>query len=266
MSKIHHTAIIEEGAILGKDVSIDAFSFIGKNVVIGDNSSVGKYTIVEGHTLIGKHTHIFSHAAIGTIPQDLKYQGEKVELIIGDHNTIREFTLINPGTKGGGSITKIGHHNLLMGYVHLGHDVIVGNHCILANGAALAGHVELGNHVIIGGGFSPIHQFVKIGDYAMIAGASAVTQDVPPYCLAEGNRATLRGLNLVGLRRSFSRESINALKVAYRDIFQKQHPIKEAINTILNQTQSLEVKALCHFIQKSQRGIAFTRIQKEDNK
>jgi UDP-N-acetylglucosamine acyltransferase len=188
----------------------------------------------------------------------LKYAGEESELIIGDDNTIREFTLLNPGTKGGGMVTRIGNHNLLMGYVHLGHDVILGDHCILANGATLAGHVELGDHVVIGG-LTPIHQFVHIGDYAMIGGASAVAQDIPPYCLAEGNRAVLRGLNLTGLRRKIEREEINALKSAYRELFEQGKPLQDVAEHLQQTQHSVHVKKLCDFIQSSKRGIPFTR-------
>jgi len=157
MSLIHPSAIIEDGALLGKNVSVGPFACIGKKVRIGDNTSISSHTVIEGDTTIGKNNRIFSHAAIGTVPQDLKYAGEDVKLVIGDNNTIREFTLLNPGTKGGGSVTKVGSGNLLMAYVHLGHDVIIGDNCILANAATLAGHVELGNHVVIGG-FTPVHQ------------------------------------------------------------------------------------------------------------
>jgi len=197
MANIHPTATVEDGAQIGENVKIGAYTYISKNVKIGDNTEIASHTLIEGNTTIGKGNKIFSHAVIGSIPQDLKYKGERVELIIGDNNKIREFTLINPGTEGGGSVTKIGNNNLLMGYVHIAHDVIIKDNCILANGATLAGHVELGNGVVIGG-LTPIHQFVKIGDLAMVAGASALSQDVPPYCLVEGNRAYLRGLNLTG--------------------------------------------------------------------
>ena len=138
MSLIHDSAIIEEGAILGTNVSIGPFVYIGSKVKIGDNTTIASHAVIEGNTTIGKNNRIFSHTAVGTIPQDLKFKGEDVQLIIGDNNTIREFTLLNPGTKGGGSVTKIGNGNLLMGYVHLGHDVIIGDNCILANGATLA--------------------------------------------------------------------------------------------------------------------------------
>ncbi|WP_295419126.1 acyl-ACP--UDP-N-acetylglucosamine O-acyltransferase [Sulfurovum sp.] len=258
MSLIHPTAVIEEGAVIGPNVSVGPFAYIGPKVKIGDNTAVASHAVIEGNTTIGKNNRIFSHSAVGTIPQDLKYAGEDVQLIIGDNNTIREFTLLNPGTKGGGSVTKIGNGNLLMAYVHLGHDVIMGDNCILANGATLAGHVELGNHVVIGG-LTPVHQFVHIGDYAMIGGASALAQDIPPYCLAEGNRASLRGLNLTGLRRQMGREDINALKVAYRELFEQGNPLQEAAQRLFETSDSEKVKALCKFIKTSKRGIPFTR-------
>jgi UDP-N-acetylglucosamine acyltransferase len=263
MSNIHPTAVIEDGAILGENVSVGPFAYIGSKVSIGDNTTIASHAVVEGKTTIGKNNRIFSHSAVGTIPQDLKFDGENVELIIGDNNTIREFTLLNPGTKGGGSVTKIGNGNLLMGYVHLGHDVIMGDNCILANGATLAGHVELGNHVVVGG-LTPIHQFVHIGDYAMIGGASALAQDIPPFCLAEGNRANLRGLNLTGLRRQMKREEINALKTAYRELFEQGNPLQEVAQKIFETTESDKVKKLCEFIKTSKRGIPFIRVKNED--
>jgi UDP-N-acetylglucosamine acyltransferase len=258
MSNIHPTAIIGDGAKIGNNVRIGAFAVISSQASIGDNSIIDTHAIVDGKTTIGSDNHIFSHAVVGSIPQDLKFHGEEVELIIGDNNRIREFTLINPGTEGGGSVTKIGNNNLLMGYVHIGHDVIIGDNCILANGATLAGHVELGNRVVIGG-LTPIHQFVHIGDFAMIAGASALSQDIPPYCLAEGNRATLRGLNLTGLRRHLDREDINRLKVAYRGLFESGEPLKESINRLLKDENSKIVKKLLEFVADSKRGIPFIR-------
>jgi UDP-N-acetylglucosamine acyltransferase len=262
MSNIHPTAIIEEGAILGDNISVGPYTYIGKHVTIGDHTQIDSHTLIDGYTTIGKHNHIFSHAAIGSVPQDLKYNGEKVELIIGDHNTIREFTLLNPGTKGGGSVTKVGDHNLLMGYVHLGHDVIMGDHCILANGATLAGHVELGDHVVIGG-LSAVHQFVHIGEYAMLGGASALAHDLPPYCMAQGNRAKLKGLNATGLRRKIEREEINALNRAYKALFKENRPLKEVAQELLETNPIEKVKYLCKFIKTSKRGISFKR---EENK
>ena len=257
MSSIHPTAIIEDGAIIGDNVTIGAYSYISKDVKIGDNTKIATHTIIEGYTTIGCDNEIFSHAVIGSIPQDLKYAGEKVELIIGDGNKIREFTLLNPGTKGGGSITKIGNNNLFMGYVHIAHDVIVGDRCILANAAALAGHVEIGNGVVIGA-YTPVHQFVKIGDLAMIAGASAVNQDVPPYCLVEGNRAKIRGLNLTGLRRAIEQDDINNLKRAYKELFGGKMAMKDAA-IMLSKSENPHIKNLANFILNTKRGIAIKR-------
>ena len=258
MSNIHPNAIIEEGATIGSNATIGPFVTISSKVIIGSNNVIEAHAVIDGRTTIGDGNHIFSHSVIGSIPQDLKYAGEDVELIIGNNNKIREFTLLNPGTKGGGSITKIGDNNLLMGYVHLGHDVRLGNNCILANGATLAGHVELGNNVVIGG-FTPVHQFVHIGDFAMIAGASALSQDVPPYCLAEGNRAILRGLNLTGLRRHMNRDDINALKSIYKILFESGEALQETAQILLQEENSESIKNLLEFITTSKRGIPFIR-------
>ncbi len=258
MSMISPQAIIEEGAQIGENVSIAPYAFVSSEAIIGEGTSIAQGACVYGKTTIGKNNKIFSHAVIGSVPQDLKYNGEEVELIIGDNNTIREFTLLNPGTAGGGSKTIIGSHNLLMGYVHVGHDCIIGDHCIFANAATIAGHVEIGNHVVIGG-MTPVHQFVHIGDYAMVAGASALSQDVPPFCMVEGNRASLRGLNLTGLRRKLERDEINQLKSAYRELFEKGRPLKEAAQELLEATKSDYVKALCDFAITTKRGIAYER-------
>jgi len=256
---IHPTAIIEEGAQVADNVRIGAYSVIGAQVRIGEGTEIASHTLIEGITTIGRNNRIFSHAVLGSIPQDLKYHGEEVRLEIGDGNTIREFTLINPGTEGGGGVTRIGNENLLMGYVHVAHDVIIGDHCILANAATLAGHVELGNYVVIGG-MTPIHQFVTVGDYAMVAGASALSQDIPPYCLAEGNRAVVRGLNLTGLRRRLDRMDIDAIKRAYRELFESGEAIRDTAERLLNENDVNEaVEKLCRFIMESRRGIPFKR-------
>lgn len=258
MSKISQLAVIEDGAIIGENVEIGPFCFISSESIIGDGTTIAASACIYGKTTIGKNNRIFSHAVIGSIPQDLKFKGEEVELIIGDNNTIREFTLFNPGTAGGGSKTIIGNNNLFMGYVHLGHDVIIGNNCILANAATLAGHVELGNHVVIGG-MTPVHQFIHIGDYAMVGGASALAQDIPPFCMAEGNRAILRGLNLTGLRRHLELDTINALKSAYRALFESGKPLKDSADEILKNTDNNYVKDLCNFVLTTKRGIPFER-------
>ncbi|MBN2870166.1 MAG: acyl-ACP--UDP-N-acetylglucosamine O-acyltransferase [Campylobacterales bacterium] len=258
MSLISPHAIIEEGAQIGPDVEIGAFCFVSGRAKIGKGTKIAQGACIYGNTTIGEYNEIFSHAVLGSVPQDLKYAGEEVELIIGDRNKIREFTLFNPGTAGGGGKTVVGNDNLFMGYVHLGHDVIIGDHCILANAATLAGHVEMGNFAVIGG-MTPVHQFVKIGDYAMIAGASALSQDIPPYCLAEGNRAVLRGLNLNGLRRHIERADIDALRSAYRDLFESGKPLQETASALLADSQSDYVKKMCEFIINTKRGIPFER-------
>ena len=243
---------------IGKNCQIGTGAIIDENVVIGDNCIIEPYAVITGYTQIGDNNHIFSHAVVGSIPQDLKYHGEKTKLIIGNNNKIREFTLINPGTVGGGGITKIGDNNLLMGYVHIAHDVIIGNNCILANAATLAGHVELEDNVVVGG-MTPIHQFVKIGEFAMVAGASALSQDVPPYCLAEGNRAKLRGLNLTGLRRKLeNRDDINAIKRAYKELFESGKPIREVAEELVK-SENRYVKHLAEFVLNSKRGIPYDR-------
>lgn len=258
MSNISPLAIIEEGAQIGENVTIAPHVFISSQSIIGDGTSIAHGTCIYGKTTIGKNNRIFSHAVLGSIPQDLKYKGEEVELIIGDNNSIREFTLFNPGTEGGGSKTVIGDGNLFMGYVHLGHDAIVGDNCVLANGVALAGHAEIGDHVVIGA-YTPVHQFCHIGDHAMIGGASALAQDIPPYCLAEGNRAKLRGLNVNGLRRRMERSDINALKSAYAELFNKGKPLKEVAEALLQSSDNDHVKKLCNFVIETKRGIPFER-------
>lgn len=259
MNSIHKTAIIEDGAILGDNISIGAYSIIKKDAKIGDGTIIESHTLIDGKTTIGKNNHIFSHAVIGSIPQDLKFSGEDVELIIGDNNKIREFTLFNPGTKGGGSITKIGNNNLFMGYVHVAHDVIISNNCIFANAVTLAGHVEVDDFAVIGG-LTPIHQFCKIGTQVMVGGASAVAQDIPPFCLAEGNKAVLRGLNLTGLRRRFDdREDIDEIKSAYKSLFESNKPLKETAKELLDTKKNKYVQELASFVMNTKRGIPFNR-------
>ena len=259
MSQIHQTAIIEDGATIEEDVTIGAFTIIGANVKIGTGTKIGSHCEIVGKTIIGKNNEIFSHATIGSIPQDLKFGGEDVELIIGDHNTIREYTLFNPGTQGGGGKTIIGSHNLFMGYTHVAHDCIIGDHCIFANVATLAGHVEIGDHVVVGG-LTPVHQFCKLGSYSMIAGGSVVTQDIPPFCLAEGNRAVLRGLNLTGLRRNLKNRSyVDEIKKAYKEIFESGAPVAESAKKLKFTTDNEYVVELAQFVLDTKRGIPFNR-------
>lgn len=263
MSKIHSTAIIEEGAKLSSGVSVGAYAFVGKNAVIGEGTTIGHSAHINGHTTIGKNNKIFPHTAIGTAPQDLKYAGEPTRLEIGDNNTFREFCQVNIGTVHGGGVTKIGSNCLIMGHTHIAHDDIIGDNCILANFAVLAGHVELGNNVIIGGS-TAVHQFVKIGSYTMVGGASAVSQDLPPYTLVEGNRAVIRGLNLVGLRRAFSREVIDAIKPVFKLLFRGTSSPKVAAEALLKTDLIPEAKTLCEFVLASKRGVPVLRADKEE--
>ncbi|MEZ5691852.1 MAG: acyl-ACP--UDP-N-acetylglucosamine O-acyltransferase [Rickettsiales bacterium] len=218
-SNIHPTAIIADSAQIGDNAKIGAYCVIGDNVMIGDNCELISHVVINGITKIGSNCRIFPFTSIGFEPQDLKYKGEPSTLEIGDNNTIREYVTINTGTEGGGMKTVIGNNCLFMVGSHIAHDCILGNNIILANNATLAGHVEIGDFSIIGG-LAAIHQFVKIGEHAVIGGMSGVEHDVIPYGSVIGERANLAGLNLVGLkRRGFDRETIHALRGAYKMIF-----------------------------------------------
>ena len=257
MVNIHKTAIVEDGVELGVNIEIGPYSIIKKGVKINDNTKISSHCVIEGNTFIGKNNEIFAHATLGSIQQDLKYKGEYVELIIGDNNKIREYTLFNPGTEGGGGKTVIGNNNLFMGYVHIAHDCIIGNNCIFANVATLAGHVEVEDYAVVGG-LSAIHQFCKIGEMAMLGGGSIVVQDIPPYCITEGNRAILRGLNLTGLRRNLNnRNDIDEIKKAYKRLFNSNEPLKDVANELLN-SNNIYVKKMAKFVIDSKRGIPYT--------
>ena len=259
MTNIHKTAIIEDGAKIGLDVTIGPFTIIGAKVVIGDNTTISNNVFIDGKTTIGKNNKIFSHAVLGTIPQDLKYNGEETELIIGDHNTIREHTLINTGTAGGGYKTIIGDNCLIMGHVHIGHDCILSNNIVIANSCAIAGHVEIDNNAVVGG-MSAIHQFCKIGEQAMIGGGSILVQDIPPFCICEGNRASLRALNINGLRRNFkNRKDIDAIRKTYKEIFESGQPIIDVANNIIETNNNQYAKQLALFVVNTKRGIPFSR-------
>lgn len=216
---IHPTAIIEPGAKLGKNVKIGPYCCVGSDVELGDDVHLVSHVCIAGKTKIGDRTQIFPFASIGHRPQDLKYKDEPSTLTIGTDNTIREYVTIQPGTQGGGMLTKVGNHCLFMASSHVAHDCILGDHIILANNATLGGHVTIEDHVIIGG-MSAIHQFVRLGSHAMIGGMSGVEQDVIPFGVVTGDRARLSGLNLIGLkRRGFSSSEINELREAYRFVF-----------------------------------------------
>ncbi len=256
MAKIHETALVDPHAEFDANIEVGAYSIIGPKVKIGKGTRIRSHVVVEGNTTLGEGNIIFQFASVGSVPQDLKYKGENSQLIIGDHNTIREFVSLNPGTTGGGMETRIGDHNLLMMYCHIAHDCVLGSHNIIANGATLGGHVGIEDYVIVGG-LVGIHQFVKVGTSAILGAGSMVSKDIPPYCNATGDRVRLRGLNLEGLRRrGFSREQIAILRKAYRIIFQSGLRTKEALKKIRREfPKSAEVERLASFIENSQRGI-----------
>lgn len=228
-SGTHPTAIVADGAKLGADVRIGPYCIVGPNVVLGDGVELVSHAVVEGNTIIGAGTRIFPFASIGHEPQDLKFHGENSRLEIGANCTIREAVTINPGTEGGGMLTKVGDNCLIMANAHVAHDAIIGNNVIMANYVGIAGHVHVGDNVIFGG-TCVIHQFTRIGPHAFIGAQSMVDGDVIPYGLAVGNRAALTGLNLVGLkRRKFDREAIHRLRAAYRQIFASEGTLRERV-------------------------------------
>lgn len=221
--KIHPTAIVGAKAQIGENVEIGPFCVIGDDVKIGEGTLLKSHVVVEGDTTIGKNNVIFPFAVIGVAPQDLKFKGEKSRVVIGDNNKIREHVTIHLGTQDGAMVTTVGSNCLLMVGVHIAHDCVVGNNVILANNATLAGHVEVGDHVVIGG-LSAVHQFARIGAGAMIGGMSGVENDVIPNGLVMGERASLAGLNLVGLkRRGISREEIHSLRNFFKQLFDEEN-------------------------------------------
>ena len=229
MSEIHPTAIVDASATVGENVVIGPYCCVGPDVVLGDGVRLHSHVVVVGRTELGANTHIYPFASIGHPPQDLKYQGEPSELIVGANNIIREHVTMNPGTEGGGMITRVGNNCLFMMGAHVAHDAKVGNHVIFANNATLGGHVVIEDYVILGG-LSAVHQFCRVGRHAMIGGMSGVEQDVIPYGSVMGNRARLAGLNVVGLkRRGFSRGDITALRKAYRLLFAEEGTMAERL-------------------------------------
>lgn len=254
---IHPSAIIDPTAELADDVVIGPYVVIGEHVKIGSGTRVGAHTVIERWTEIGRDNQIFQLASVGAAPQDLKYAGDETYLKIGDRNKIREFSTLHRGTVEGGGQTLIGNDNLFMAYSHVAHDCIVHNHTVLANGATLAGHVELEDYAIMGG-LAAVHQFCRVGCHTMISGGSMVAQDVPPYTVAQGDRAKTMGLNLIGLkRRGFAAETLRALKQAYRLIFRSGLRLEEALQQIEAElTMTPELEHFVQFIKDSQRGIA----------
>lgn len=224
-AQIHSTAIIEDGAIVGAKCKIGAYAFVGANVTLAENVELMHHAIVGGITTIGSGTRIWSFASVGSEPQDLKYKGEPTRLEIGRNNTIREFVTISTGTAGGGGITRVGDGNLFMNYVHVGHDCQVGNNIIFANSVQVAGHVIIADNVVLGS-MSGLHQFCRVGTGAMIGAGAIVVNDVIPYATVMSIRATLGGLNLIGLkRRGADKAHMNALRKTYKELFNGDQPL-----------------------------------------
>lgn len=254
--RIHPLAVVEPGAELDGGVEVGPYAIVGGRVRIGARTRVGAHAVVTGNTVIGEDNQIFPFASVGQIPQDLKYRGEDSRLEIGNRNIIREFATLHLGTAGGGMVTRIGDDNLLMNYTHIAHDCQIGNRVIVANGTQLAGHVIVEDYAVIGA-LSGIHQFVRVGESAIVGGGSMVSQDVPPFCNATGNRATLHGLNVVGLtRRGFGPELLRQLKRAYRIMFRSGLTVAQAAARVRKEIPGVpEVERFVRFIESSSRGV-----------
>ncbi|AVS70257.1 acyl-[acyl-carrier-protein]--UDP-N-acetylglucosamine O-acyltransferase [Paracidovorax avenae] len=261
MSSIHSTAIVDPGAELDSSVTVGPYAVIGPKVRIGAGTRVGPHCVIEGRTTIGRDNQIFQFASLGAVPQDKKYAGEDTCLEIGDRNTIREFCTFNLGVPGAGGVTRVGDDNWIMAYCHIAHDCLVGNHTTLSNNTTLAGHVELGDWVTVGG-LVGIHQFVKIGAHAMVGFASAVSQDVPPFMLVDGNPMGVRGFNIVGLkRRGFSADRLAAVKQMHRLLYRQGLTLEAAVKALEalpaeHPEAAGDIALLRDFIASSTRGIA----------
>ena len=261
MANIHPTALVDPAAELDADVQVGAYTLIGPHVRIGAGTRVGPHVVIEGRTTIGRDNRIWQFCSLGGDPQDKKYAGEPTELVIGDRNTIREYCTFSTGTAQDGGVTRVGDDNWVMAYVHLAHDVQLGNRTTLANNATLAGHVHVGDWVTIGG-LCGVHQFVKIGAHAMIGFQSAVTQDVPPYMLVDGNPLSVRGVNSIGLqRRGFDEARLTAVKQMHRLLYRKGLTLADATAQIAELVGSHpsavdDIALMQAFLAGSQRGIA----------
>ncbi|MBB10741.1 MULTISPECIES: acyl-ACP--UDP-N-acetylglucosamine O-acyltransferase [unclassified Alcanivorax] len=252
---IHPTALIDPAAELAEDVQVGPFTVIGPDVKIGAGTVIESHVVIKGPTTIGKNNRIFQFASVGEECQDKKYKGEPTRLEIGDDNVIRESVTIHRGTIQDNSLTKIGSRNLLMAYVHVAHDCIVGNDCIFANNASIAGHAQVGNGVILGG-MTGVHQFCKIGSYAMTSGCSFVIKDIPAYVMVSGNPAHARSMNFEGMkRRGWSKETIASLRTAYKVLYRQGLTQEQAIAEMEAMEASPELQILIDSLKASERGI-----------
>ena len=253
---IHPTAIIDSRARLGTGNRIGPYAVIGPDAVIGSDNDIGPHAVLAGNTTLGDSNKIFQFASIGAPPQDLKWRGEESRLVIGSRNIIREYVTLQPGTAGGGGVTVIGDDNLFMAVSHVAHDCRIGSHVHLANAATLAGHVEVGDHAALSG-LCAVHQYARIGAYAFVSGGAMVSQDVPPFCLVQGDRARLIGLNEVGLKRGgFAQSDILALRRALRGLFRSDGTKAERMAAVEAQVGgNAAVRILLDFVATSTRGV-----------
>ena len=253
---IHPTAIIDPSAEIDANVEIGPYTIIKDNVFIGSGTKIGPHVVIDSNVRMGSDCQVFQYAAIGAAPQDLKYSGEETYVKIGRGSIMREFVTIHRGTAEGGGVTEVGEECLLMAYTHVAHDCRIGRRVVLSNNATLAGHIEVGDYAVLGG-LVAIHQFVRVGEYAFLGGKSAVVKDVPPYVIASGDRATLHGLNSVGLKRhAFSAKTLSQLKKTYRIIFRIGLTLNEAIERVAAEVEQVpEVVNFIEFVKSSHRGL-----------
>ncbi len=262
MTAIHTTALVDPAAELDSSVTVGPYTIIGPNVKIGAGTTVGPHCVIEGHTTIGQDNRIFQFSSLGAIPQDKKYAGEPCELVIGNRNTIREFCTFNIGSPGDVGVTRVGDDNWLMAYVHLAHDCQVGNNTIFANNSQLAGHVHVGDWAILGG-FTVVHQFVRIGAHSMTAMCTLLFADLPPFVMCQGQPAAARSMNFEGLkRRGFSPERISAVKAMHKALYRDDLTLQAARERIADLDQNCpeclpDVQMMLSFLEQAspQRGI-----------
>ena len=262
MSAIHATALVDPAAELDSSVTVGPYSVIGPHVRVGAGTTIGPHSVIEGHTTIGRDNRIFQFTSLGAVPQDKKYAGEPCELVIGDRNTIREFCTFNIGSPGDTGVTRVGDDNWLMAYVHLAHDCVVGNHTIFANNTQLAGHVHVGDWAIFGG-FTVVHQFVKIGAHSMTAMCTLLLADLPPFVMCQGQPAQARSMNYEGLRRrGFSTERVATVKAMHKALYRDNLTLAAAHDVIVTLAEGQpevqpDVALMLSFLEQSspQRGI-----------
>ncbi|MGH9698324.1 MAG: acyl-ACP--UDP-N-acetylglucosamine O-acyltransferase [Candidatus Acidiferrales bacterium] len=258
MSEIDSRAIVAPSARLGHEVKIGAYAVVGDEVELGDGCVLDHHAVVHGPARFGRENHFYSFSAAGCDPQDLTFAGERVSLEVGDHNDFREFSTVSRGTKKGGGVTRLGNHNLVMAYAHIGHDCQVGSHIVFVNGATLAGHVAVEDYATIGN-FSPVHQFCRVGKYSYVGAHTVITQDVPPFSKVVSPRETrCFGVNSVGLeRQGFSPERIEAIQKAYRLLLRSKLNTSQAVEKMRETlAHSEDVLTLIHFIESAERGLS----------